>query len=40
VVRNTGVWRRTGDGWRLAHNHEDLLPEATGAEYLPRLSAP
>ncbi|MBH0007868.1 nuclear transport factor 2 family protein [Salinibacterium sp. SWN1162] len=24
-IRNTGVWRRTSDGWRVAHNHEDVL---------------
>lgn len=24
-IRNTGVWRRTPDGWLVAHNHEDLL---------------
>lgn len=25
-IRNTGVWRRFPDGWRIAHNHEDVLP--------------
>lgn len=39
VVRNTGVWRRTDEGWRLAHNHEDVLPESTGTAYLARLTA-
>lgn len=24
-IRNTSVWRRTADGWRAVHNHEDLL---------------
>ena len=26
TVRNTGVWRRHADGWKLAHNHEDVVP--------------
>jgi len=39
VVRNTGVWQRTGAGWRLAHNHEDALPAATAAAYLDALVA-
>lgn len=25
VVRNTGVWRRTSDGWKIFHNHEDVV---------------
>ena len=25
-LRNTGVWRRSDDGWLCVHNHEDLLP--------------
>jgi ketosteroid isomerase-like protein len=24
-IRNTSVWRRTADGWRAVHNHEDVL---------------
>ena len=24
-IRNTSVWRRTGDRWLCVHNHEDLL---------------
>lgn len=31
VVRNTGVWRRSGSGWRIVHNHEDQLPAGTPA---------
>lgn len=22
-IRNTGIWRRFGDGWKLVHNHEE-----------------
>ena len=28
-VRNTGIWRRFRDGWKLVHNHEETAPEAT-----------
>ena len=24
-IRNTSVWRRSGDRWLCVHNHEDLL---------------
>ncbi|RFA22810.1 nuclear transport factor 2 family protein [Subtercola boreus] len=26
-VRNTSVWRRDADRWRLVHNHEDVTAE-------------
>jgi ketosteroid isomerase-like protein len=26
VLRNTAVWRLGETGWRIVHNHEDLLP--------------
>lgn len=30
-IRNTGVWRRTAEGWRVVHNHEDVLsPSSSG----------
>ncbi|MCF6506811.1 nuclear transport factor 2 family protein [Blastococcus sp. MG754426] len=25
TIRNTGVWRRHPQGWRMAHNHEDVV---------------
>lgn len=25
LVRNTGVWRRTGERWQVVHNHEDVI---------------
>ena len=28
-IRNTGVWRRTAQGWLVAHNHEDVLATAS-----------
>jgi ketosteroid isomerase-like protein len=24
-IRNTSVWRRSGDRWLCLHNHEDVL---------------
>ena len=31
-IRNTGVWRRTSEGWKIVHNHEDLLTIPSGSK--------
>ncbi|GIF23259.1 ketosteroid isomerase-like protein [Actinoplanes tereljensis] len=38
VVRNTSVWRKSDGRWRASHNHEDVLPAAAAAAYLPKLA--
>lgn len=39
-IRNTGVWRRTSDGWLVAHNHEDVLASPASQELDPHLLQP